>query len=191
MNGNWDKEHGSLREALAALAREDAGRAAPLHVEAGLVRAFRARGGRRPRPWLWAAAAAAGLAAAVFLPQRIGMPELPLLPAPVATAPPVDLRLTPPVQQARRARPRRVRAPEQREVATDFLPLPYGAPMDPDESATVVRVSLPPSAMTSLGLPVQDPAPGFRINADVVLGRDGLAKAIRFVRTTPVYRRDR
>jgi hypothetical protein len=46
----------------------------------------------------------------------------------------------------------------------------------------VVRVELPRSAMASFGLPVNFERAGGRVKADVLLGDDGIARAIRFVR---------
>ena len=50
------------------------------------------------------------------------------------------------------------------------------------DSAQVVRVELPRSAMMSFGLPVNMDRADERIKADVVVGNDGMARAIRFVR---------
>lgn len=68
------------------------------------------------------------------------------------------------------------------EVATDFLPLPYGDTLTTLEGGHVVRVRLPHSALTTFGLPVNQDHRGELIQADVLLGEDGLARAIRFVR---------
>ncbi len=68
------------------------------------------------------------------------------------------------------------------EIATDFLPLSDesgGAPLD---SGRVVRVELPRSALVSMGLPVNMEHTGELVKADVLLGEDGVARAIRFVR---------
>ena len=45
-----------------------------------------------------------------------------------------------------------------------------------------MRVELPRSALMSFGLPMNMERAGERIKADVVVGEDGLARAIRFVR---------
>jgi hypothetical protein len=71
--------------------------------------------------------------------------------------------------------------PEQ-EVVTDFMPLAYGAALSPNEGGQLVRVELPRSALVSLGLPMNADKPDERVKADVFLGHDGLARAIRFVR---------
>ena len=69
----------------------------------------------------------------------------------------------------------------EREVATYFMPLSYGGPINPQDGGQLVRVELPRSAMLSMGLPVNMDRYGERVKADVLLGPDGLARAIRFV----------
>ena len=68
------------------------------------------------------------------------------------------------------------------EIATDFLPLSYGATASLAEGGSMVRIDLPRSAMASFGLPVNMDRANERVKADVLLGMDGLAHAIRFVR---------
>ena len=50
------------------------------------------------------------------------------------------------------------------------------------EEGHLVRVELPRSALASFGLPVNAEATGDRVKADVLMGQDGIARAIRFVR---------
>lgn len=50
------------------------------------------------------------------------------------------------------------------------------------ESGIVVRVELSPSALAAMGLPVNIEQTDSRIKADVVLGDDGVARAVRFVK---------
>lgn len=68
------------------------------------------------------------------------------------------------------------------EVATEFIPLVQGAPYTQAEEGHLVRVDLPRSALASFGLPVNAESPGGRVKADVLMGEDGVARAIRFVR---------
>ena len=68
-----------------------------------------------------------------------------------------------------------------REIATDFMPM-NGSDLTPIDSGSVVRVELPRSALESFGFPMNKERAGERIKADVVVGNDGLARAIRFVR---------
>ena len=67
------------------------------------------------------------------------------------------------------------------EVTTDFMPLTYGG-LSQSEGGQVVRVELPRSALQSLGLPMNAERASERVKADVLLGHDGVARAIRFVR---------
>jgi hypothetical protein len=73
-------------------------------------------------------------------------------------------------------------AQAEQEVVTDFMPLTYGAALSPNEGGQLVRVELPRSALLSMGLPMNVEKSDERVKADVFLGHDGLARAIRFVR---------
>ncbi|HKQ51989.1 MAG TPA: hypothetical protein VJT74_06460 [Pyrinomonadaceae bacterium] len=68
------------------------------------------------------------------------------------------------------------------EIATDFMPLSYGSSLSQIDDGQVVRVELSRSALHSFGLPVNVERAGERVKADVLLGNDGVARAIRFVR---------
>jgi hypothetical protein len=68
------------------------------------------------------------------------------------------------------------------EIATDFIPLMNTESFGQLDGAQVVRVELPRSALMSFGLPMDMERAAERIKADVVVGNDGLARAIRFVR---------
>ena len=72
---------------------------------------------------------------------------------------------------------------DETESATDFLPLVAGSSVSaPLESGQLVRVSLPRTALASLGLPWNVERSGSeQIKADVLLGADGTAHAIRFI----------
>ena len=63
----------------------------------------------------------------------------------------------------------------------EYLPLTYLADATAMESGTVVRVELSRSALISLGVPVQPDRTDETLKADVVLGDDGVARAIRLV----------
>lgn len=73
-------------------------------------------------------------------------------------------------------------APRDEEIATDFIPLTQDARFAVSEGAQVVRVELPRSALQRFGLPMNVERAGGRVKADVLLGHDGVARAIRFVR---------
>ena len=97
----------------------------------------------------------------------------------------------PVVAQKQRKRARRIRATEPsgddvvanhaREIATDFIPLGYVNSASLQDGGHIVRVELPRSAMVSFGLPVNMDRLNEKVKADVWLGVDGVAHAIRFV----------
>lgn len=68
------------------------------------------------------------------------------------------------------------------EIATDFIPLMNTDGLTQLDSGQVMRVELPRSALMSFGLPMNMERANERIKADVIVGGDGLARAIRFVR---------
>lgn len=65
------------------------------------------------------------------------------------------------------------------EITTEFIPL---AGFTQSEGVHLMRVELPRSALASFGIPVNADNAGGRVKADVLLGEDGTARAIRFVR---------
>lgn len=66
------------------------------------------------------------------------------------------------------------------EITTEFLPLTYVAETA-QESGQVVRVRMPRATLASFGLPVNAERANELIKADILIGDDGLARAIRFV----------
>ena len=68
------------------------------------------------------------------------------------------------------------------EAVTEFFALMDDEQLDSPEIVQVVRVELPGSALIAVGLPVDVEMANEPVTADVVLGHDGLARAIRFVR---------
>jgi len=179
------REEFSLEAGLRALAQSTAKAEAPDRVEAALLKSFRER--RRRARWSLGIGAAAAIL--VLLIALTRAPEAPVVRAPVPPAPETLVRKepspAPQVRQAVQRRPRKSQPPKPppvAELATRFFPLPYGAPVAPVDSGQVVRVRLPRSALTSLGLPMNQERAAERVNADVLLGEDGLVRAIRFVR---------
>jgi anti-sigma factor RsiW len=75
-----------------------------------------------------------------------------------------------------------VKSPDEAEVVTQFFPLREGEDLTTLDSLQVVRVELPGSALGEVGLPFDPETVNEPVKADVVLGQDGLARAIRFVR---------
>lgn len=67
------------------------------------------------------------------------------------------------------------------EVTTDFYPIGYTNTPNLQEGGQLLRVELPRASVARFGLPVNMDRAGQRIKADVLVGSDGLAQAIRFV----------
>ena len=70
--------------------------------------------------------------------------------------------------------------PAVEEVVTEFYPLMDPAP--PFERGRLLRVELPASAMRMVGLPVHAERLSDPVQADVLVGEEGLPRAIRFVK---------
>lgn len=184
----------SMMEArLRLLAAADEQDQAPPRVEAALRAAYRQRYGTRRGHWPWVAAwgavAASVLAFVAFTgparrPPVEPRPALESIPAP----PPARLEASPvPGMPAPRRGPRARRYnAAAAEVATEFIPLVYGDTLGGEETHQVVRVRLSRAALASFGVPVNEEQTGGRVQADVVLGGDGMARAIRFVREVSI-----
>jgi hypothetical protein len=78
------------------------------------------------------------------------------------------------------------------EPATDswsedgYTPVPYTPPLAPGERLSVMHAELYPAALTTLGVSVDTaeiPAATATVHADVVIGEDGLPRAVRLERT--------
>jgi len=154
-----------LTRALRALAEDDGKAGASIGVEARLLAEVRAIGrARRRRTYVSTLALAAALVLAVAAPLWWSAARRPDVPPPAT----------------RGEEPRR-------EVATAFFPLVYSGV--PFTDGQLVRMELPRTALASFGLAspdAHDPASSRTVLADVLIGEDGLARAVRFVR--PVHR---
>ncbi|MEP7274155.1 MAG: zf-HC2 domain-containing protein [Acidobacteriota bacterium] len=86
-------------------------------------------------------------------------------------------------EKSRKRVPRRVSANNsgEAEVATRFYSLVEDDELATLESGRVVRVEVPASTLISFGLPITAEALTKAVQADLILGQDGLARAIRFV----------
>ena len=62
-----------------------------------------------------------------------------------------------------------------------FVAIPYSLPLEPWERAEVRRVDMPVSALIAAGFPMSMMDPGAHAQADVLVGQDGRARAIRLV----------
>jgi hypothetical protein len=68
----------------------------------------------------------------------------------------------------------------QLEPPSEFVPIPGAAALPPLESGTLVRIDLPVSVLSQYGV---SPPPGrvTAVTADLIVGQDGLARAVRIV----------
>jgi hypothetical protein len=163
--------HRELEAGFRAVAASFRRIEAPPRVEARLRSAFRQQAGSENRAtsrrWIpaftWAAAFATMLALAAFL-VRGRQPE-PVRPAVQRT---VELAMVQP----------------QADLAdySDFIPLPNSSGVAADEDdVNLVRVEVPRSAMMALGLEVNADRAEELVEADVMLGSNGIARAVRFL----------
>ncbi len=67
------------------------------------------------------------------------------------------------------------------EITTDFFAIPYVEPAFPGESMRIVRTRVPRSSLTAIGFPVSGDRALQPVQADVLVGEDNVARAIRFV----------
>lgn len=181
----------SLKEALRMLT-EAGPRAAPERVEIALQAAFRRH--HRARELrrivigaIVAGAAAAGIVFMVHVPGPVGGPSvIAVHPAPPVIEFAAPEKKTSTQSKASAVTVRPVHKPTHRPrmdqlATTEFVRLPYGDDALVDESTTIVRVEMPRSALRLAGFAVAQERANDRIQADVVLGADGLAHAVRFV----------
>jgi hypothetical protein len=186
-----------LSEAVAACTEQDETRAAPAMVERALLSALRERRQilrRRRSAWI----ASTGAIAATLLIAAVVALRRPESPRPVAvqrtpTAPKTQV-IAPVYRQLEKPRPRALRAANRKraqpgkaegasgnpEIVTDFMPVVYDP--DPIERGSVVRVHLPRATLRAFGFPVNELRAEEPIKADVLLGEDGVARAVRFVK---------
>jgi|SRR5579863_611639 hypothetical protein len=170
-----------VTEALKALRRTDAG--VETGPEAGIraLLAFRRQQRRRKLQRMAAVWGATGaMAAAVVLtallwPARETPHKLIAIEAPAAIAAATVPAPVPP-PEVKRVVPRRE---EPEEIVTPFFPLVESS--SPFERGLLVRMTVPASAMRTVGLKVGDDHLSDSVQADVLVGQDDLARAIRFV----------
>jgi hypothetical protein len=134
--------------------------AAPGHIEERLRMEFRRQKRRRKlvtwTPWL-GAAVAASIALLVWVRSESPKP----VPAPAVAVHAV--------------------APVAEEETDGFYPLPEAEALPAVENAMVVRVQLPVSSLQLMGVPVNEDSADLSVQADLLLGQDGLARAVRLV----------
>jgi len=71
---------------------------------------------------------------------------------------------------------------EMEEALTDYLLLSPGHRLYPLERGQLIRVTVPRSTLGSFGFPVNPERAMMPVKADLVVGEDGLTRAIRFIK---------
>jgi hypothetical protein len=110
---------------------------------------------------------------------------VPIMEMPQATMSPAESERVPDVHPIRR--PSRPKLPPQiewatAETATDFYAIPYVEPFGPQDRVRIVRIQVPYPIMANYGFPVYSDQALSSVQADVMVGDDNVARAIRFVR---------
>jgi hypothetical protein len=77
------------------------------------------------------------------------------------------------------ARLQRPTSSAAKSVAPGFVQLPYAQSEVPLEDAVILHVELQPSELESMGLRVDGPKRSGKIPADLLVGQDGVARAVR------------
>jgi len=156
-------------EGLQALAA-DSPRQAPAHVEARLLGEFRSRSRARLRNrWLVFSGGAIAAGIVMFVSLRPAPAPTELHKAPVSQSAPAELAVAPGDDTA------------TGEVAENFYRLPDADILPPLDSAVIVRVQLPLSSLAAMGVPVDEDRASESVQADLLLGQDGLARGVRFI----------
>jgi hypothetical protein len=172
-----------LLKALRGLAADGPLEASP-RVEQFLVAELRRRRVRvqqaRMLSWISAVAAiAAGLAMVIWMrpAHTNAAPAVARVSAPASPRPMEPVVFSaPPKSRANRRVPARPAI-----VALSFYELPSASEYPPVEDAMVVRVQLPMSSLRLMGLSISEESADERVQADVLVGQDGLARGVRFV----------
>jgi hypothetical protein len=187
----------SLTAGLRALEASQAADGAPARVEAILRSAFLRQKWETARAKTMRRWAAAGIAAVLLLTAGLASRLVWKSAAPAGTARAESATATIPSLQvptgAGAVTPGATRATggavhenntgggqSEDDLAADFVPYPAGGSILPFESAQIVRVNLPGSALVAMGFPIDGDRAGERFTADVLVGEDGLPRAIRF-----------
>jgi hypothetical protein len=170
-----------ILKALSALKEADDGLEASPAVEAQLMDAF-----RKQRSQRFPNRASAGVAMLALAAMAVTVAVRPRRlvshpPEPASAFVTPDVRpqaevtpATPVPHKVKRRKPAPIR-----EIATQFYPLLDVQP--PFERGELVRVVVPAATMRTVGVAVSEDHLSDLVQADVLVGQEGLARAIRFV----------
>ena len=156
-------------EGLRALRRADSDVEPSRGAEVRALLAFRRRRRRRRMRRLSWAGGIAAVTAALFLAVH----------GPVASPAIAIAKLVPPPPSPPALQPAVKKTREPQEIVTPFYSLMPSQP--PLERGVLVRVTVEASALRSVGIPVAQEHLSDPVLADVLVGQDDLARAIRFV----------
>ncbi len=200
----------NLTAALSALATEAQNWKASPAIEGRLQEAFVARMPVAPIPqleskrtdqWIYALAGAAVIALAVWLgsrpstsvsPDDLASPSASSVTLPAVSTPSamegktpassmVEGNVTPERPVPVRAGAGRRAAPPKQVRSFEFMTLPGAAGLPDLESGSVVRIAVPVGALPEYGLDIVQGGSKTTVDADVLVGQDGLPRAIRLV----------
>ena len=150
---------------------------APAGLERHLLNEFDAAWPAKSRAWKWAWAPLLAAAAMLLLFWQHPKPVPPMAriskPAP-AVAAPAEARAPAAISRHAKKRP----APA---VSDPFIPIPYTMPLAPYERAQVMQVDMPVAELIAAGLPISATDQGALARADVLVGDDGRARAVRVI----------
>jgi hypothetical protein len=171
----WEAEL-QLTSELRIMRAATGGLKSPEARRESLMRDF-SRLHRRPalQSWVWALSAAAGLLLAVFLGHAAGKRTRPAVSPVIRTH---QVRKDQTVLYEASVFLSNLSNDASALSSDDFIAVPYTPPLAPGEMVRVVHADLYPEALASMGVEV-DPSWAGDLPADVVVGEDGLPRAVR------------
>jgi hypothetical protein len=188
--------HRDVAEALRRVAGESRRIVAPPRLEARVLADYRAHSGVKARgAWDWwlplatwsgATVATAGLALLLVLVHgRLPSAKTAPVEGPPHRRPPAHMQLASlPALDLDLMQPDLMQ-PDAMQSSTEadaqFIPLPNAEQLGPNDEIGIVRLEVPRSAMAALGFVVAAERASETVEADVQIGPDGLAHAVRFV----------
>jgi len=180
------EEHETLTRAMSNLATAEKAIVPPAALESALLAEFDCAKRSRRRRWIPVAAAgaiAATLACFALLrsPAPVPRAQTRPAPAPVKIAPAIETTPLQPAHKSTRKKLWRTSAAESPMDSNPFVAIPYTLPLDPHEPVTVMRVTMPVSALVAVGLASAAADPTATAPADVIVGEDGRIRALRLV----------
>jgi hypothetical protein len=157
-----------LQEGLRALASEWGSIEAPPRVKSALLAEFHSHRGITRHGNSWTGVFALAAAAAVILALGAVLLQSSHIAPRSHSVSGTELAIAQPAET-------------DADPQSGFIPLPNTGQIDANEETDVVRVELPRSVMFELGYSVSADRAEETVQADVMLGSDGVARAVRFL----------